>query len=481
MNTDAILAILRKQEHYYTGDGFPAEWSNNSNIVLELDHDQDKLYTAILKTVPKTTLAEIANELRYDRNVAVSLIHKIEWLSEEHPKIGKPKNEPILTLLDLYLNKKSKQVRYARKCLRERFDKQSYRDQNRILRAFLEGPAIDCDWAGRVLRDNWRKELSGKIKEAWARSKRQMLAYVILRYFPNRYILQEQLSLTQTAGYQYVCARIGNEPEFEMDESRLSTPELLYVMAKLGRTVEDEVMEKRIYDFLLHYEGYYDLLSVTPSFSCIPGWDKMIWAMGVLGMQDALIRLLGFENRIKENQSTEELDMEDKWSHFVTAIKNEIDPEGVSGRLEREISAMRAKCGIYNFGKPSQLMDEDEKSEDTDTWIDDNYEQKVWYYNDERSKNPFMTLKEEWMLFVEVFYYDRPRLQALMMNARLSEEWGFLNIQLVVHNNAQEDWLKQNGILKEIKDSFQDICSYPISEYDISIIRSENFEYITYQ
>ena len=114
MNTDAILAILRKQEHYYTGDGFPAEWSNNSNIVLELDHDQDKLYTAILKTVPKTTLAEIANELRYDRNVAVSLIHKIEWLSEEHPKIGKPKNEPILTLLDLYLNKKSKQVRYAR-------------------------------------------------------------------------------------------------------------------------------------------------------------------------------------------------------------------------------------------------------------------------------------------------------------------------------------------------------------------------------
>lgn len=480
MDIDTIIAILRRQEHFYAGEGFPIEWSNESNVVLELDHDQDKLYTAILKTVPKATLAEIANELRHDRNVAVSLIRKIEWLSEDHPKMEKSKNEAISTLLGLYLNKKSKQVRYARKCLRERFDKQSYRDQNRILRAFLEGPAIDCDWAGRVLRDTWRKEMTGRIKEAWSKSKRQMLAYVILRYLPNNYILQEQLPLAQIAGYQYVCARIGNEPEFEIDESRLSTPVFLYVMAKLGRTVDYDVMEKRIYDFLLHYEGYYDFLKVTPSFSCIPGWDQMIWAMGVLGMQDALIRLLGFENRIKEVQSTEDLDFEDKWLHFVVSIKNEIDPEGASGRLESEISAMRAKCGTINYVQPIQLMDE-ERFEHTDTRIDDDYEQKVWYFNDERSKNPFMTLKEEWMLFVESFYYDRPRLQALMKSARLTEEWGFLSIQIVVQNDAQENWLNQNGILTEIKDSFQNNCSYPMTEYDISIIRSENFEYITYQ
>ena len=59
MDIERIIGILRESEHEYEGDGFPEEAVfSNSSIVLELDHDQDKLYTAILKTIPKEILAE---------------------------------------------------------------------------------------------------------------------------------------------------------------------------------------------------------------------------------------------------------------------------------------------------------------------------------------------------------------------------------------------------------------------------------------
>lgn len=477
MNIDDILSILRKPEHYYEGDGLPRETVNlGDNFVLELDHDQDKLYTAILKTIPKDNLAEMAKELNRKRSqgekVAASLVEKIEWMSGEHPRKEKAKNAPISTLLKLYQDKKSKQVRFARKCLRERFDNQSYRDQNRILRVFLDGTAIDCDWAGRILRENWRKEMKEDIEKAWTRTRRPMLAYVILRHFPNNYIVQEEYPLSESAGYQYVCARIGNEPEFVLDESRLCVQDYFYVMAKLGRKVDFEKMEKKIYDFLLNYDGYYDHYLSSPSFSNIKGWDRMVWAMGVLGMQDALIRLLQFENKVKEALPSERCEFDERWPHFVTAIKNEIDPDGAPDRLDREIYTLKSKYYIpVSYVHPDWVAGVNEEEEDLN--------QKAWCFEDERSKNPFMTLKEEWTLFVEYFYYDRPRMQALLKESILTEKDSYLSIEIPVHNNMQEEWLNQ-GRLRELKSLFEEMCSYPATDYDIKLIHGDNYESIDY-
>lgn len=479
MDTESIIWLLRQPEHYYDGDGFPEETVfSSSRIVLELDHDQDKLYTAILKTIPKETLAEIAKELRHEPDVAASLMRKIEWMSEDHPKKGSVKNETLAFLLKLYLDKKSKKVRYARQCLKDRFDKQSYRDQNRILRAFLEGAAIDCDWVGRLLRDDWRKELKSQVGEAWLRTRRPMLAYVILKHFPNSYILSEQESLSEVSGYQFVCARIGNEPGFVLDELRLTIPNLLYVMAKLGRVVDSEAMEKRIYDFLLNYDGYYDHGFLTPSFSFIPGWDRMVWAMGVLGMQDALVRLLEFENKVKDTLRDEGVGFEDKWPYFVTVIKEGIDPQGFDNRLETEIRLFKDKVYTPESGLFSNAVnDEDAAQRIIGVEDSDDYEQRAWYFRDELSKNPFMTLQEEWLLFVESFFYDRPRLHALSQKASFSDDMLFHYIEIPVQNNMQEEWLRA-GVLDEIKNTFEKLCNYPRNEYDIILVKTEDFETI---
>jgi hypothetical protein len=474
MDIERIIGILRESEHEYEGDGFPEEAVfSDSSIVLELDHDQDKLYTAILKTIPKEILAESVKEIRKEPNVAVSLVRKMEWMSEDHPRKEKTKNASLSSLLKLYINKKSKRVQYARQCIKDRFDKQSYRDQNRILRAFLSGPAMDCDWAGRILRDSWRKEMKGHVGEAWVRTRRQILAYVILRHFPNSFILLEQESLSDVAGYQFVCARLGNEPSFFLDESRLTTPNLFYVMAKLGRTVDSEEMEKKLYDFLLNYDSYYDQDPPTPSFSCISGWDRMVWAMGILGMQDSLIRLLEFENKVKASQLDDICSAEVRWPHFVTAIKDGIDPGGVPDRLEREIQAFKAKHGLpESHIIPNHLLNGEEIQASTDSETDDDLKQRAWYFNDELSKNPFMTMQEEWALFVESFFYDRPRLQAVLSGAKITEEMGFYCIEISVKSKYHEEWLRRI-MLNEIQETFGKLCSFSRNEYDIIMVIQE--------
>ena len=329
MEINQIISLLRKPEHRFEGNEYPHEsmiW--DQNIVLELNPDQDKLYTAILKTIPKETLMAIASRLRRQPNCALSLIEKIEWMSQEHPPKIIVRNEPIGRLLRYYLDKKSKKVAYARTQLRSRFIHQSYQEQNRILKAFLKGSKHDCEWAARSLRDNWRKEMTGYVSDAWENTGVKTLAYVILRHFPNEYILQEQTKLSDIAGYQYVCARVGNEPSFIIDESRLSTPDHFYVLAKLGREVDANAFEQRFYDYLLTYPyDYKRLHHKTVSLLSIDGVDRMIWAMGVLGMQDALIRLLEFRDKVMSKvQNVHVKDSQDSWPIFVSNMKLEIDP-----------------------------------------------------------------------------------------------------------------------------------------------------------
>ena len=339
MDTNEIISILRKQE-YSIDDNI----SGKKNV-LGLDLDQNKIYSAILKTIPKNELQDIWRHL-LKTDCTHELLDKIKWLSEEHPKAVPVKNEPIITLLKLFQNKKSRRVAYARKQLRERFIQQSYLEQNRILKAFLKGSKLDCQWAGRKLRDNWRPELKYFVTEVWEKTRMPLYAYIILRHFPNNYILQEEQELGKVVDYAYICARIGNESSFFMDTSRLTVPGLFYVMAKLNRVVDSNKMEHKIYDYLLNYDYDYLELGFMPvSFAVIRGMNHLVWAMGVLGMQDALVRLLQFENRVKERSKVEDENGVEKqsWPAFVYAIKNEIDPSDSDNRLRDEILAYESR------------------------------------------------------------------------------------------------------------------------------------------
>ena len=477
MDADQIISKLRESEHPWEGDELPNEIVSGNQVVLELDHDQDKLYTAILKTIPKDVLAGIARDLTRESGHAASLVNKIEWLSREHPKKAASHNEPIVTLLKLYLDKRSKRVVYARHQLKDRFSKQSYRDQNRILRAFLKGAASDREWACRILRDNWRKELTREIEEAWTESRKPMLAYVILRHLSNAFILREQERLAQAASYPHVCARVGNEPSFAMDESRLDVLDYLYVMAKLGRSVDSEEAERRLYSFLLDYDGYYDwFLYTPPSFSSIEGWDRMVWAMGVLGMQDALVRLLDFENRVKERvaavdrASVSVTCPEDEWFLFFAAVKEAIEPEGFPERLKKEKDGYLSRYALENQEHEVCGL-RDEYDFDDEQAVPSVCGESNFY--DKCMRNPFMTLQEEWDLFVDCFYIHEPHLYGILKSARVVQEDGIYKI--VIHvQDRQEEFFLMEGPLQSIINSFAEKTTFDETEYRIILRPADN-------
>ncbi len=341
MRTDQMISLLRRV-------------GNDSELSL----DSEKILNAILRTIPKETLAWIADLLWRNPDCPSRVADKIEWMSKEHPAKAEVRNEPIGRLIRYFVDKKSKKVAYARPLLRSRFPLQSHQDQNRILRAFLAGSKGDCEWAARYLRDSWRKEMAGAVSDAFERTGCLTLAYVILRHFPNEYILREQDRLEAIAGYQHVCARIGNEPSFVMDESRLNTPDYFYVMASLGRDVDAGALERRFYDYLSTYPYNYQSLYLTPvSLVSIEGVGKMIRAMGVLGMQDALAQLVYFMDRVMGAvENVPEDEDHQRWPTFVACLKREINPSLPFDIFAEEQLRYRKETALldYTLSSPSE-------------------------------------------------------------------------------------------------------------------------------
>jgi len=80
---------------------------------------------------------------------------------------NKKKNTPITTLIKNYVNKKSGRVTEARKEIQWRFKALDWKDQKKILSAFLDAGKVDRHWAYSELLDFWDKSFEDKIQNLW--------------------------------------------------------------------------------------------------------------------------------------------------------------------------------------------------------------------------------------------------------------------------------------------------------------------------
>lgn len=60
---------------------------------------------------------------------------------------SKPRNNPIATVIKNYLDKKSGKVTESRKEIQRRFFGLDWKDQKKIMSAFLDAGKSDRDWA----------------------------------------------------------------------------------------------------------------------------------------------------------------------------------------------------------------------------------------------------------------------------------------------------------------------------------------------
>ena len=268
-----IMAFLKENAYAYYA---------NQNIDLN-SLWQDRLYRALFHSLPESELEQLMGILDTDPDCPRILYYKANGVLKFRVKATMTAIDTA-TLLGWYTDKKSGKVGLAIKSLMLKFPKESFESQAAILKAFIMGGKKEMEWAGRKLRDHWMESLATEVDLKWKSTHNPILGYVILRHFPDEYVLKEQDALAEVTSFAYVCVRLRNVKGLHMDSKRLSTPEFLYVLAKWemekSTAINIDVVAER---FLNAYLNEVEQISSHDI-------GLIFWSLGKLGLTDAIIR-----------------------------------------------------------------------------------------------------------------------------------------------------------------------------------------------
>ena len=157
------------------------------------------------------------------------------------------RNTPVATLIKNYINKKSGKVPESRKEIRRRFDYLDWKDQKKIMHAFLESGKTDRLWAYSKLVDNWDKSFEPRIKELWEQSHEGIISWVVTHHFPTKYLSQNIDKFTDDRDYYFICLRLAEDKNYIIDRSKLSITDYLSVLYHTDRSLSEDEARDLLY------------------------------------------------------------------------------------------------------------------------------------------------------------------------------------------------------------------------------------------
>ena len=163
------------------------------------------------------------------------------------------RNTPISTLMKNFINKKSGKVDESRKELMRRFDYLDWKDQKKILSAFLDSGKTDRNWAYWKLTNNWDKSFEPKLKVLWEQFHEERCAWPIIHNFPVEYISENIDRFTEEKDYYHICLRLAHNKTFEIDKERLSPADYITVVANSKRYISIEEATDILYKTVHQY------------------------------------------------------------------------------------------------------------------------------------------------------------------------------------------------------------------------------------
>lgn len=147
------------------------------------------------------------------------------------------RNSPIATLIKNYVNKNSGKVSASREEIQRRFNWLDWKDQKKILTAFLDSGRSDREWAyGKVL-DYWDESFMPKVKALWETYHEYKCSWSVIRYFPIDYILEHIEDFTDERDYFFICLRLAKDKSFVIDRAKLSNTDYLAVLYHTDRYI----------------------------------------------------------------------------------------------------------------------------------------------------------------------------------------------------------------------------------------------------
>lgn len=158
------------------------------------------------------------------------------------------RNAPIAHLIKDFANKKSGKVTESRVEIKRRFEFLDWKVQKNIMQIFLDSGKGDRDWAYSRLIDYWDKSFEKKIKALWEEWHEVKCSWLILRYFPEKYIVDNYDTFTGEKDYYFLCLRLARNKYFFIDKSKLSKTDYLSVIYHIGRNIEENEAEQILYE-----------------------------------------------------------------------------------------------------------------------------------------------------------------------------------------------------------------------------------------
>lgn len=149
------------------------------------------------------------------------------------------RNTPIVTLIRNYVDKKSGKVSVSREEIKWRFDHLDWKDQKKILFAFMDSGISDREWAYSKMLDNWDDSFQPKVRELWETYHEYKCSWPIIRYFPLEYIKEHIGEFTDERDYYFICLRLAKDKDYVIDRTKLSDRDCLAVLWHTGRTISD--------------------------------------------------------------------------------------------------------------------------------------------------------------------------------------------------------------------------------------------------
>lgn len=239
-------------------------------------------------------------------------------------KIQPHRNESISALLKAFTDKQSGKVAKARAELRERFDKQSFQTQRKILQAMLSASKQDRVWAYKQLSNGWDDFFFEDVKNLWEQYHEKECVAVIIKHFPMEYVYENLSALDTHGNYTNLCIKLINHPKFQIDKERLKEDfvfyghpevEYLYILAKSKSKIEKGEATRTLFNQMA---VFINIVNTPPKFignraynferqiedgnvttkhlefvSCV------LWCMGELGLVEELIAFEEWDNMVR--------------------------------------------------------------------------------------------------------------------------------------------------------------------------------------
>lgn len=164
----------------------------------------------------------------------------------------KKRNTPIVTLIRHYTDKKGGKVAASRDEIQRRFPFLDWKDQKKLILAFLASGKTDRHWAYRQIMDYWDNAFEAPVKALWEQYHEERCAWLVVRFFPKAYLLQHFDLLTQGRNYYFACLRLAQDKTFPIDRSKLSHTDYLALLYHTHRSLSHEEATDLLYQIVHH-------------------------------------------------------------------------------------------------------------------------------------------------------------------------------------------------------------------------------------